>query len=91
VSGIPAALKRACFELAFRALSTPLWRDAPTDETGRTVLKKREKVGPIEEETEFANSGGAAPAPSFPAVERMLVAAGLIGSTGSGGGTLWRT
>jgi hypothetical protein len=91
LSGLPTALKRAAFELAFRALSGPLWQDAPTDESGRTIARKKEKVGPLEEETEYANGGGAASAPSFPAVERLLKQGGLISSLGTGSdGTLWR-
>jgi hypothetical protein len=91
LAGLPLALKRATFELAFRALSGPLWRDAPTDESGRIISRKKEKVGPLEEETEYADGGSAAPAPSFPAVERLLKQGGLISSFGTGtDGTLWR-
>lgn len=64
---VPAAIRRACAELALRALAGPL---APDIAPGGQPL--REKAG----EVEIAYAPGASPLPRHPAIERML--AGLI-------------
>lgn len=70
VTGIPDRLKRAVAEYAVRALAAPLAPDPLTNQTGQ-VKRKREKLGPIEEETEYT---GAPPANviSYPAADILL-------------------
>ncbi|MBU0724393.1 MAG: hypothetical protein KKC98_05425 [Alphaproteobacteria bacterium] len=67
LAGVPAVLRLACAELAWRALSGPLLPDLAAG--GRPV---REKVG----EVELAYAPGASALPRFPAIERLL--AGLV-------------
>lgn len=55
VAALPAAVKSATIEYAYRAKSTDLWNTPSTDSYGM-LTSKREKVGPIE--TEYAYSGG---------------------------------
>lgn len=64
---VPDVVRRACAELALRALSAPL---APDIAPGGQPL--REKAG----EVEIAYAPGASPLPRHPAIERML--AGLV-------------
>jgi hypothetical protein len=84
ISGIPKAVKHAVAELANRARSASLMPDPERDATGRTVLSKSESVGPISETVSYA-AGGAFTFPEYPAVDRILAAAGLIrtGLTGA--------
>ena len=53
---VPLDLERAIYEYALRALTASLLPDPTVDATGRTVVSKREKVGPIEEETRYSES-----------------------------------
>lgn len=74
---LPQQVKQATFEYAIRALSGPLLPDPIVDPSGYAVRRKREKVGPIEEETEYAAGigvGGGLPAawPSYPAADRAM-------------------
>ena len=64
---VPDIVRRACAELAFRALSGPL---APDIAPGGQPL--REKAG----EVEIGYAPGASPQPRHPAIERLL--AGLL-------------
>lgn len=70
IVGIPERLKRAVAEYAVRALTSPLTPDPVTNQTG-LVKRKREKLGPIEEETEYT---GAPPSNviSYPAADILL-------------------
>lgn len=77
INGIPRAVKQAVAELANRARSASLMPDPERDGTGRTVLSKSEAVGPLSESVTYA-AGGAFTFPEYPAVDRMLAAAGLI-------------
>lgn len=54
IVGIPFGLKAATAEYAERSLAGPLDPDITVDASGALVQRKREKVGPIEEETEYA-------------------------------------
>lgn len=56
VEGIPKKLKNATAEYALRAITGSLMPDLATSTTGQTVRRVREKIGPIEEETEYAGS-----------------------------------
>lgn len=53
VTGIPILLKKATAEYALRALTATLMPDPTIDDSGKSIIKKVEKVGPIVEETEF--------------------------------------
>jgi len=70
--GIPQEVKDACAEYALIALSQEL---NPTPTVGSSVKRKREKVGPIEEETEY--TGSATPLPTYPVADQRLYASGL--------------
>lgn len=54
---IPDALKKATAEYALRASSAPLAPDPVQDPSGYQVSRRMEKVGPIEERTDFAFLG----------------------------------
>lgn len=53
VSGIPTKLQHAVAEYAVRAVAAVLLPDPTMDPTGRTVIEKMEKVGPIETQTRY--------------------------------------
>lgn len=57
-SGIPEVLKMATVEYAVRSMTDDLMPDPVLDDTGQQIRRKFEKVGPIEEETVYQNSGG---------------------------------
>lgn len=57
VRGIPEKLRQATAEYALRALTQDLMPDPALDATGKAVVSKREKLGPIEEETTYAQGG----------------------------------
>jgi hypothetical protein len=79
VYGIPSAVKEATAEYAIRNLAgTTLDPDPAVDAYGQAVKLKREKVGPIEEETEYAGGGTIHQEPSFPAADKKLISAGLV-------------
>lgn len=79
VTGIHRAVKQAVAELAQRALTQSLLSDPTRDDSGRTVLSKREEVGPLKDAVEYA-AGGSYTFPEYPAVDRLLISAGLIRS-----------
>ena len=54
---IPETLKKAVAEYALRADTAPLAPDVEQDASGYQVSRKIEKVGPIEERTDFAFLG----------------------------------
>lgn len=64
---VPTNLKKACAEYASRSMSAELLTDTPTG----VVKRKKEKVGPIEEETEYT-------VPYQPASTSFLVTGDLI-------------
>lgn len=81
IVGIPLALKRACAEYAFRALTIPLYQDAPAPKGGRLFNKHSVKVDVISEDIEYASpQSGSYVMPAFPAADLLLVRAGLIAS-----------
>lgn len=61
----PAALVSACAEYAVRASAGPLAPDLEYDASGRQPTMKMEKVGPLEEETRWANPTGLIVTPQF--------------------------
>lgn len=90
--GLPAALVKACMQLALRAAQgTALTADTTVDPSGQVVSATSVKVGPIEKSTQFAVSSGgglgvssSALSRRFPDVELGLRRAGLLGSANGG-------
>lgn len=79
ITGIPNALKRACAEYAFRALTIPLFQDAPAPEGGRLLNSEAVRVDVISSHKIYApGQSGAFALPAFPAADMLLVRAGLI-------------
>lgn len=79
IIGIPVALKRACAEYAFRALTIPLFQDAPAPEGGRLTTSEAVRVDVIMQHKIFASpQSGAFVLPAFPAADLLLTRAGLI-------------
>jgi hypothetical protein len=81
---LPGEIVTAAYELAARALSGRLMPDADID---GTIKRRREKVGPIEEETEYA---GSIPAQRFGYVAQMLGPVLTGAQPGASGGWAWR-
>ena len=72
VSGLPKRLKYATAEYAKRALIAELAPDPTVDDTGQRVVRKREKVGPIEEETQYVEAGAINIFKPYPAADLLL-------------------
>ncbi len=86
INGIPEAVKRACAELAIRALNgTNLQPDYDTSVggAGSVVSSVTKKVGPLETVTAFDTKFGLGFFASFPIVDRMLRSAGLLMASGN--------
>lgn len=77
---IPTALKRATAEYALRALTASLQPDPTIDASGRQVQSVREKVGPIETETEYVGGGALVITHPYPKADQML--RGLVHAAG---------
>lgn len=71
VVGIPLKLKMATAEYAVRAVAAALHPDPTVDPRYLPVTKKREKVGPIEEETTYG-AASAYPIVPYPAADNLL-------------------
>lgn len=69
IVGIPDKIKQATSEYAVRALNSALFRDPTSDDFGGPVTSRREKVGPIEEEYDYASNMTIS---RFPAADRLL-------------------
>lgn len=83
VLGIPEKLRQATAEYAVRAVSSTitLMPDPIIDDTGRTVVSKREVVGPVEEETKYEAGGALSQVlRPYPTADRLL--SEYIASTG---------
>jgi hypothetical protein len=79
IRGIPSAVQRACNEYGLRALSSPLFQDAPAPEGGRVIDEHTVQVDVIQESIKFApGQSGAFAMPAFPAADMLLVRAGLV-------------
>lgn len=75
VAGIPAKLKQAVYEYAVRAVSSTitLMPDPEYDDTGKAVIGKKEKVGPIETDLKFEEGGSMSNMiRAYPAADRLL-------------------
>jgi|GEM_PF-7020005 len=69
IAGIPERIKQATSEYAVRVLNGVLLRDPTSDDFGGPVTSRREKVGPIEEEYQYASNMTIS---RFPAADRLL-------------------
>lgn len=81
---VPAALKKACIELAHRAAAGPLTVDPEYDASGRLPTKIITKVGPIDKELTYPQRGplsGLVGRRKFPEVD-VLVTEFLRTATG---------
>lgn len=73
VLGIPTQLKHATAEYAVRAVSAALMPDPTIDATGRSVTRKRERVGPIETDIQYEGGGAISQLiHPYPAADRLL-------------------
>jgi hypothetical protein len=75
---VPEPVKKATAEYALRALERALLPDPSTDDGGKFVTLKREKLGPLEEETRFSEALGRAFTQPFPSADRILSRSGLV-------------
>lgn len=72
VYGVPLKLRQATAEYAVRALAAILAPDPAVDDRLQPVVSKREKVGPIEEQTTYAAGGVFRLIKPYPAADRLL-------------------
>lgn len=73
VNGVPLKFKQATAEYALRSLTAELAPDPTADTSGVPIQRRREKVGPIEEEFEFVSGGVIRIFRPYPAADRLLV------------------
>lgn len=72
---IPTSLKKATYEYALRALTAKLAPDPVVSESGLAVVAEKKKVGPIEKEVQYAQSGPGSTVTYFkpyPAADMLL-------------------
>ena len=69
---MPANLLKAVAEYAVRARTAPLAPDPTVDATGGTVISKKEKVGPLEEETRYSEAFAVRTFTPYPAADMLL-------------------
>ena len=73
VEGIPLRLKQATAEYAVRAAASVLAPDPLVDDRGGSIVKFSEKVGPIDESTEYSDGTNLAiTIRPYPAADRLL-------------------
>ena len=73
VQGVPPHVKAATVEYAVRAFTGPLLPDPVIDPSGRAVTGTRSRVGPIEQETTYADgSDVSAIVRPYPAADKLL-------------------
>ena len=75
---VPLAVKQATAEYALRALDGNLMPDPMLDDNGKFILYKREKVGPLEEETRYSESRGHRAMRPYPYADRLIASSGLV-------------
>lgn len=77
---VPIEVQESCADYTKIELDTPggLLISSTYDESGGVVLEKREKVGPIEEETKFGDGGAKQTFKKFPGPDQRLKRAGLV-------------
>lgn len=74
----PKALKKSCAEYAFIALNSELAPTPDYDSTGRAVVEKTEKVGPLLEITRYSENGPVFVPKRFPKIDGILLNSGLV-------------
>ncbi len=83
VTGIPLALKKACYEYALRALTAELNPDpVAVDNSGMNVKRISKTAGPVSKDVEYTGST-ATVLPKYPEADRLLATAGLLNSSNS--------
>jgi len=76
---VPTVVQQTVAEYALRALSAPLLPDPTIDEdNGKFITYKRERVGPLEEETRYSEARGRSSLRPYPAADRRMSASGLV-------------
>lgn len=82
VVGVPLPIKNANAEYALRAMSNPLFQDAPAPEGGRVIDEETVTVDVITHQVKYAPSQGSGnfAMPAYPAVDLMLTRSGLVES-----------
>jgi hypothetical protein len=78
--GVPIEVQQSCADYAKIELDSPgsLTITPTYDTSGANVTMKREKVGPIEEETAFGGNGIKVTFKKFPIPDRRLMRTGLV-------------
>jgi hypothetical protein len=72
-TALPAALEKATAEYAIRALGGDLQPDPTFSDTGKAITRLRERVGPIETETQYEAGGSVSQVTrSYPAADNLL-------------------
>jgi hypothetical protein len=69
---MPTKMKQAVAEYALRALTAVLAPDPEVSNSGGKVIEKREKVGPLEESTKYAESIANVALRPYPAADMLL-------------------
>jgi hypothetical protein len=69
---MPVKMKQAVAEYAKRARTAPLLADPTVDATGAMVVSKKEKVGPLEEETTYSETTALRTFTPYPAADMLL-------------------
>lgn len=69
---VPASIRKATAEYALRALKSTLAPDPVSDESGRVVASKSEKVGPILESTTFVAGSVVQTFKPYPAADGLI-------------------
>ena len=76
---VPLVVQQVMADYALRALSAPLMPDPTIDEeNGKFITYKREKVGPLEEETRYSEYRGRVTIRPYPTADRRMLASGLV-------------
>jgi hypothetical protein len=70
-TAVPVGVQRSCAEYALRAAVAPLLADPTVDAAGVRLKSKTEKLGPLEEKTEYADVSREAFTP-YPAADLLL-------------------
>lgn len=69
---MPTKMKQAVAEYSVRARVSPLAPDLTVDATGGTVISKKEKVGPLEEETRYSETAALRVLTPYPAADMLM-------------------
>ena len=77
VNGVPTEVKEATYEYALISLSATINPIPLRDDTGQTVTRKKERVGPIEEDTRYTE-GPVFTMPKYPPADLKLIRRGLV-------------